>query len=144
LETGVFRSFCDDADLLEEREIVLQMPVVSNPSAADAENVGRNKVDAPSVTRPAHQAARKVAGESQMRHNAVSHYQALHYRQLEIRHCSKKCLGRLGWPGGSLRSPIGERVIDEISRDGFIKQLATAVHPKGVKSIDRFEELGNF
>jgi hypothetical protein len=34
-----------DADLLEEREIVFQMPVVSDTAIADTQDVGGNKID---------------------------------------------------------------------------------------------------
>lgn len=112
---GAVPSFGDEADLLEEREIVLQMPVVRNSSVADAKDVGGNKVDAPAVARPARENAGEVTRESQVRDNAISHHKALHYRQLEIGYGSKKCLGSLDWTAGSLWAALGKGMIDKLS-----------------------------
>jgi hypothetical protein len=55
-----------DADLLEEREIVFQMPVVGDPAVVDTHDVGGCEIDRLAGARASHESAGEMAGEAHM------------------------------------------------------------------------------
>src|SRR5882672_3137597 len=85
-------SLADSAELLQQREVVLEMPVLGDAPAGDAVDVGGDEIDGPAVAlarggtvaeRP-----REVAREAQAANHAVAHQEHLLDLEVQIRHRS--------------------------------------------------------
>ena len=128
-----------DADLLEEREIVFQMPVVSDPAIADTQDVGGYKVDWLAGAGVSHESASEMAGEVHMRDDAVAHYQPLYHCHLEVRHRGEESLGGLCGPRRPLGAAMRQCMVYEIRPDRTGKERRTAIDPEAVEGSDGLE-----
>src|SRR5882762_11056006 len=98
------------SDLLQESQIVLQMPVVGNLAGTDCQDVRGDEPDrlAPSLVLVEHSG--EVTAEVQMGHDPVAGQDLLSNDDLQIRY---GCEERLGGSGRSLRTTRGQSVVDE-------------------------------
>src|ERR1700738_4025380 len=111
-----------DADLLKEREIVFEVPVISDPAVADTKYVGGDEIDCLAGAGVSHESACEMAGEAQMRNDSVAHYQPLYHSHFEVRHRGEESLGCLCGPGHPLRAATRQCVVDEIRPDRACEQ----------------------
>ena len=92
------------ADLLEECEIVFQMPLVRDPPIAHAQDVGCDEIHRLAGTDVPHESAGKMPREAEVRDHAVVNYQPLHHGDFQVWHRGEETLGRLcrpTWPLGA-------------------------------------------
>src|ERR1700693_641414 len=131
-----------DADLLEEREIVFEMPVIGDPAVPDTQDVSGDEIDWLAGAGVSHENAGEMSGEAQMRNDSVAHYKPLYHRHFEVRHRGEETLGGLCGPGRPLRAAMRQCVVHEIRPDRAREQRRTAIDPEAVEGIHWLEQSG--
>jgi len=131
-----------DADLLEEREIVFEMPVIGDPAVSDTQDIGGDEIDWLAGAGVSHESAGEMSGEAHMRDDAVAHYQPLYDRHFEVRHRGEETLGGLCGPDRPLHAAMRQCVVHEIRPDRAREQRRTAIDPEAVEGIHGLEQSG--
>ena len=80
----------DDADLLEKGQVVLEMPVVSDATAAHGNDIRRDEIDRLPGASPAVDLSGEMAGEAEIRDDAITSENLLGHDDLQVRHGSEK------------------------------------------------------
>src|SRR5260370_37648954 len=80
------RSELNDPQLLQQREIVLNVPVVGDPAVLHAQNVGRDKIDRLTASLLLAKSAGEMAAETQVCDHAIAADYKLFNLAAQIRH----------------------------------------------------------
>src|SRR6266478_2891942 len=125
-----------DAHLLQQREIVLDVPIVGDPAVLDLDEISSDEGDRLTFALPLAKLASEVTGEAHMQGDVVAGDDHLLHRNLEVRHSGAEPARSEGRSLRSLRSARRQRVIDEVGRDGFLQQGLVAGVPEIVECAD--------
>ena len=111
-----------DAHLLEQRQVVLDVPVVGDPAVRDFEEVGRDETDR--LARAFDVAER--AGEVRREHHVDGHHVArddqLLDRHAEVRHGARKVLDANAGTARAPGPPGRQRMVREAGRHRAIEE----------------------
>src|SRR6267378_6919298 len=125
-----------DAHLLQQRQIVLDVPVVGDAAVLDLDEVSGDEGDRLAFALRLREPAGEMAGEVHMHGDVVAGDDHLLHRDLEVGHGGAEPSRGEGWSLRPLRSARWQRVIGEIRRDGFLQQHLVAGVPEIVECAD--------
>jgi hypothetical protein len=116
------RSFLDGGDthLLEESEIVLDMPVVGDATIPDLQQISGNQRDRPAVAPNRPERAREMLGEAHVHRDVRAGHDHLVNRDLQVRHCAMKCVRREERYFRPLRPAGRQSMIGEVIGDSAL------------------------
>jgi hypothetical protein len=78
------------ADLLEECQIILKVPIVGDAAVPNTQNIRRNEVHRLPIAIVPVETPSEMPSETKMRDDAIADDQPLHDRHVKIRHRSKE------------------------------------------------------
>src|SRR6195256_449283 len=125
-----------DAYLLQQRQIVLDVPIVGDAAVLDLDEVGGDKGDRLALALRLPEPAGEMAGEIHVYGDVVAGDDHLFHRDLEVGHRGAEPARGKGRSFRSLRPACWQRVIDEVRRDGFLQQGLVAGIPEIVECAD--------
>src|SRR5258706_7854189 len=124
-------------ELLHQREVVLDVPVVDDTSVGDAQNVGGYEVhDLPRAPLPG-EGSGEMAGETKVRHDSIAGDDQLPDLAPQIGHGSAEALRGEGWAVGALGAALRQRTVGEPWRDRRGEIPPVAGVPEGVETSCR-------
>src|SRR5229473_699833 len=138
LRSPVVRSLVDlgDAHFLQQRQIVLDMPIVGDAAVLDLDEVGGDEGDRLALALRLPEPAGEMAGEVHMHGDVVAGDDHLLHGDLESGHGGAEASRGEGRSFRSLRPARRQRVIGEVGRDGLLQQGFVASVPEIVECAD--------
>src|SRR5260370_14325697 len=121
-----------DTHLLQQRQIVLDVPVVGDPAVLDLDEVSGDEGDRLTFALPLTKLAGEMAGEAHMHGDVLAGDDHLLHRDLEIGHGGAETAGRERRAPRALRRAEPQPVIGEAGRGGFLPQGLVAGDPENV------------
>src|ERR1700730_15948780 len=116
------------AHLLQQREIVLDVPIVGDAAVLDLEEVSGDEGDGLAVALDPAEGAGEMAGEAHVHGDVIAGEDHLFYRHREVGNCGAELARGEGWPLRSLRAARRQGTIGEGRRDGLFQEgFVTAV-----------------
>src|SRR6267143_1271245 len=125
-----------DAYLLQQHQIVLDVPIVGDAAVLDLDEVSGDEGDRLAFALRLPEPAGEMAGEIHMHGDVVAGDDHLLHRNLEVGHGGAEPARGEGRSFRSLRPVRWQRVIDEVRRDGFLQQGLVAGIPEIVECAD--------
>src|SRR5229473_2402184 len=125
-----------DAHFLQQRQIVLDVPIVGDATVLDLDEIGRDEGDRLAFALRLSELAGEVTGEVHVHGDIVAGNDHLLHRDLEIGHSSAETARSEGRSLRPLRAARRQRVIGEVKRDGLLQQGLVAGIPEIVKCLD--------
>src|ERR1700687_5614197 len=130
------RANLGDPHLLQQRQIVFDMPIVGDAAVLDLDEVSGDEGDRLALALRLPEPAGKMAGEVHMHRDGIARHDHFLHRDPEVGHGSAEPARDEGWSLRSLRSARRQRVIGEIRRDGFLQQRLVTGVPEIVECAD--------
>src|SRR5712675_1193651 len=125
-----------DADLLQQRQIVLDVPIVGDAAVLDLDEVGGDEGDRLAFALRLPELAGEMAGKVHMHGDVIAGDDHLLHRDLEVGHGGAEAARGEGRSLRPLRSARRQRLISEVGRDGLLQQLFVAGVPEIVECAD--------
>src|SRR6266436_1546671 len=127
-----------DAHFLQQRQIVLDVPIVGDAALLDLDEVGSDEGDRLAFALRLPELAGEMTGEVHMHSDVVACDDYLLHRDLEVGHGGAKPARSESRSLRPLRPAWRQRVIGEVGGDGFLQQAFISGIPEIVEGADRF------
>src|SRR5258708_3181624 len=127
-----------DAHRLQQRQIVLDVPVVGDAAVFDLDEVSGDEGYRLAFALRLPEPAGEMAGEIHMHGDVVAGDDHLLHRDLEVGHCGAELAAGEGRPLRALRPARRQGVIGEVGRDGLLQQGLVGGVPEIVECADCF------
>src|SRR5437879_8845553 len=114
------RADLGDAHLLQQRQIVLDVPIVGDAAVLDLDEVGGDEGDRLAFALRLPELAGEMAGEVHMHRDIVAGDDHLRRRDLEVGHGGAEPARSEGRSFGSLWPSPRQCAVGEVGRDGFV------------------------
>src|SRR3984893_13301003 len=123
----------------QQREIVLDVPIVGDAAVLDLEEVSGDEGDGLAVALDPAEGAGEMAGEAHVHGDVIAGEDHLFYRHREVGNCGAELARGEGRPLRSLRAARRQGTIGEGRRDGLFQEGFITAVPEFVERADRLQ-----